>query len=68
MVMGKLTDAKWDADETDGWEMSAIANYILKGKGVYRLQPDSGLSFMVLIKIKKVENWNAIESDWIEKR
>jgi hypothetical protein len=52
----KLTDAKWDADETDGWERSAIANYILKGQGIYRPPSESGLSFMVITKIKKVEN------------
>lgn len=52
----KLIDAKWKADETDGWEMSAIANYILKGKGVYRPPSESGLSFMVITKIKNVSN------------
>jgi hypothetical protein len=49
----KLVDAKWKAEEVDGWEMSAIACYLLNGKGVYRVPTNNGkvLSFMMFKKI-----------------
>ena len=49
----KLVNAKWTADEIDGWEMTAIATYLLKAKGVYRVPVNDGklLSFMLFKKI-----------------
>ena len=49
----KLVKAKWTAAEVDGWEMAAIAGYLLKAKGVYRVPVNDGmlLSFMLLKKI-----------------
>ena len=49
----KLTNAKWTADEVDGWEMTAIATYLLQAKGVYRVPVNDGklLSFMLFKKI-----------------
>ncbi len=49
----KLINAKWTAEEVDGWEMSAIACYLLKAKGVYRVPVSNGkvLSFMLFKKI-----------------
>jgi len=49
----KLVKAKWTADEVDGWEMTAIATYLLKAKGVYRVPVNNGklLSFMLFKKI-----------------
>jgi hypothetical protein len=45
---GKLTNAKWTADLYDGWEMTAIAAYLLKAKGAYRAPiNDSLYSFMI---------------------
>ena len=50
----RLTESKWAADETDGWEMAAVANYILKGKGVYRPPINNGVVFVVLTDVKKL--------------
>ena len=51
----KLTDAKWTADEVDGWEMTAIAAYLMKAKGAYRVKSnnDSLIQFMIFKEI----NW-----------
>ena len=50
--ISKLTEAKWDADEVDGWEMTAIAARILKAKGAYRSPKDDGFTFMVFTDIR----------------
>ena len=33
----KLINSEWTADEYDGWEMTAIASYLMKAKGAYRV-------------------------------
>lgn len=38
----KLTDEKWAADEVDGWQMTAIAAYLLNAHGAYRSSKDDG--------------------------
>ncbi|MEO0468167.1 MAG: DUF6882 domain-containing protein [Bacteroidota bacterium] len=43
----KLTEKFWKAEEADAWEMLAIAHYLLKPIGVYRI-PTEGL-YMFLI-------------------
>jgi hypothetical protein len=50
----KLTDRKWKADEYDGWEMTAIAAYLLKAKGAYRVPSSDSLlySFMIFKDIQ----------------
>ena len=45
----KLVTDKWNADETDGWEMTAIAAYILKAKGAYRVPHKENDLFSFLI-------------------
>jgi hypothetical protein len=35
--LSKLCDPKWDAEEVDGWEMTAIAAFLLQAKGAYRI-------------------------------
>jgi len=50
----KLTDDKWDAEEVDGWEMTAIVAYLLKAKGVYRPPFGNGYTFMIITDIYKV--------------
>ena len=52
----KLTEDYWAASEEDGWEMSAIANRILGGKGVYRCPDDRGFVFLILTKVSFVRN------------
>lgn len=47
----KLTDAQWTADENDGWEMTAIAAYLLRAKGAYRIPlNDNKLYAFVIFK------------------
>lgn len=50
----KLVNPKWAADEYDGWEMTAIAAYLMKAKGAYRVpSSDSSLySFMIFKNIR----------------
>jgi hypothetical protein len=43
----QLTTPKWEADETDGWEMTSIAAYILQAKGAYRMPNDQVFSFAI---------------------
>jgi hypothetical protein len=44
----RLSEAKWKADEIDGWEMTAVACLLLGGEGVYRAPDENGALFMVL--------------------
>lgn len=52
----KLRERKWDAEEADGWDMAAIANYLLKAKGVYRPPYSKGVSFVVITDIQQVKS------------
>lgn len=51
----KLTEEKWPAEEVDGWEMAAVTNHLIGGKGVYRPPFGKGYSFMVITSIKRVQ-------------
>lgn len=42
-----LTKRKWFGDEYDGWEMTAIAAYLMKAKGAYRLPLENTFSFVI---------------------
>jgi hypothetical protein len=46
---GKLTNGKWKADEFDSWEMTAIASYLLKAKGAYRVPSKDSLLYIFMI-------------------
>ncbi|QJD95766.1 hypothetical protein HH214_07725 [Mucilaginibacter robiniae] len=46
-----LTKEKWYADEYDGWEMTAIAAYLIKAKGAYRVPLENTISFMLFKNI-----------------
>lgn len=50
----KLVNSKWTADQYDGWEMTAIASYLLKTKGAYRVPTsnDKLFSFMIFKNIR----------------
>jgi len=52
----KLVDRKWDADEADGWEMAAVAAYLLKAKGAYRAPYDNGAAFVIITDIRWAGN------------
>lgn len=58
----KLFQPKWDADMYDGWEMTAIAAFILKAKGAYRTPNDKAnvFSFKLFKEIEVVDE-NALE-------
>jgi hypothetical protein len=50
----QLTTPKWEADETDGWEMTSIAAYILQAKGGYRMPNDQVFSFAIFEAVEWV--------------
>jgi hypothetical protein len=52
----KLTQAKWPADEYDGWEMTAAAAFILKSEGAYRSPDERGALFMVLQNVRRARD------------
>ena len=43
----KLTEAKWEAEEVDGWEMTAIAARLLEAQGAYRSPGENGFLFLL---------------------
>jgi hypothetical protein len=49
----KLVEPKWEAGEEDGWDMTAIAAYILKAKGAYKFPSDEIMSFALFMNIRK---------------
>ncbi len=59
----KLTNPKWVADEPDGWEMTAIAAYLLKAKGAYRAPSSDNMlySFMIYKNIRWTEAGSSSE-------
>lgn len=52
----RLTEPLWPAKQQDGWNMTAIAAYLLRAKGAYRVPSpeDSLYSFMIFKKIRPV--------------
>jgi hypothetical protein len=50
----KLTTAKWPADEIDGWEMTAIAAFVLQAEGAYRSPDEKGALFMLLRDVRRL--------------
>jgi hypothetical protein len=48
----KLACAYWDGGEVDGWEMTAIAAFLLKAKGAYRSPDERGSTFLVMTDIR----------------
>lgn len=47
----KLAAAHWSATEEDGWEMTAVAAYLLNAVGAYRSPSDRGFTFMILTRV-----------------
>jgi hypothetical protein len=45
----KLVTPKWTADQYDGWEMTAIASFLLKTKGAYRVPTKDDTLFVFMI-------------------
>jgi hypothetical protein len=48
----KLASAYWEADEVDGWEMTAVAAFLLKAKGAYRSPDERGFTFLLMMDIR----------------
>ena len=49
----KLQQAKWSADEVDGWEMTSISAYVLKAEGAYRTGDENGFTYMLLFNVRQ---------------
>jgi hypothetical protein len=47
----QLVTKCWSADETDGWEMTSIAGFLLRAKGAYRTSGENGFTYMVIMDI-----------------
>ncbi|RIK81331.1 MAG: hypothetical protein DCC68_08965 [Planctomycetota bacterium] len=52
----QLHTSKWEADEIDGWTMTAIAANLLQAKGAYRSPKDNGFTFMIYTQIDWADN------------
>jgi hypothetical protein len=48
----RLVEAKWPADEVDGWEMAAIAAKLLHAKGAYRSPATGGPVFLIMTDVR----------------
>jgi hypothetical protein len=48
----KLIIPKWPGNDDDGWEMTAIAAYILKAKGAFSFLSDEMLVFVIFTDIE----------------
>lgn len=48
----QLTTAKWEADQVDGWEMAAIAAYILQARGAYRAPYEHVFSYLTFRSVE----------------
>jgi hypothetical protein len=50
-IMGyeRLCKRKWEANQQDGWEMTAAAAFILKAKGAYRIPAKKTWTFVVFM-------------------
>jgi len=49
-----LTEAKWPADETDGWEMTSVSARLLESEAAYRSPNDEGALFLLLHDLRHV--------------
>lgn len=52
--IAKLTEPKWAAEESDGWEMAAVATKLLGAKGAYRAPVRAGFLFVIFTDVKKI--------------
>jgi hypothetical protein len=50
-----LTVSKWPAEETDGWNMAAVAAHALGASGVYRTPSDGGFTFLLLTEVRTAQ-------------
>lgn len=50
-----LKKEQWHGSESDGWDMTSVSCFLLKGKGGYRTSVESGFIYMVITDINWVE-------------
>ena len=50
--IGRLKDSKWEAEEKDAWEMTAVAAFILKACGAYSFPSDDIRVYAIFTNIK----------------
>lgn len=48
----QLTERGWTTHEDEGWELAAVVNYLLKGKGVYRAPADKTILWLVMTDVR----------------
>jgi uncharacterized protein DUF6882 len=48
----KLASARWEATEEDGWEMVAIAAYLLGARGAYRSPDGANFTFLAITEVR----------------
>ena len=51
----RLASACWSADECDGWEMTAVAAWLLGAEGAYRTPRDRGFTYMIIRQLSEVQ-------------
>ncbi len=51
----KLASARWPAGEPDGWDMTAVAAYVLNASGAFRSPHEHGCSFMVITRVDRAQ-------------
>jgi hypothetical protein len=49
-----LTERKWPADETDGWEMTSVSARLLESSAAYRSPSPTGGLFLLLNDLKRL--------------
>ena len=47
----ELTEAKWPADEIDGWSMTNVSAKLLGAKGAYRCPDENGPLFVIFTEV-----------------
>jgi hypothetical protein len=54
-ALDRFTTAKWDADEIDGWEMTALTAKLLSAKDYYRAPTEKLFIFVIFTEIRWAE-------------
>jgi hypothetical protein len=49
----QLTERGWSSNEDEGWELAAVVNCLLKGKGVYRAPSKSTVLWLVMTDVRQ---------------
>jgi hypothetical protein len=44
----RLTEERWPAEESDGWEVTAVAVHVTGAQAAYRTEDATGITFFLL--------------------